>query len=219
MLIRQRWLFALILSILLSLAWVGVTTSAESSDAAYPSDFVERDYSEITRLPLRHSGIKVQGSRLHIGRISDWLDLIRAVPHGRKTVDAILASGNVLTIRSSPWALHASGRTLAPVTADLINGRGAEVEILFDARIPDRGSHQVYGEANRLIEFTAVQNLYHELAHAKHLTNGTWRYYNSEAQAIEEENLFRKQLSEVQGRTTVAYRTSMKGVQFWWPKN
>lgn len=219
MLIGQRGLWTMILSILLPMAWVGVSTSAETKAAAQSSDFIERDYSDTTRHLLRYRGIKVQGSPLHVKQITKWLDLIRTVPHGRETVDAILASGNLLTIRSSQWALHASGRTLAPVTDDLINGRGADVEILFDARIPDRGSHQVYGDANRLIEFTAVQNLYHELAHAKHLTNGTWRYNNSEAQAIEEENVFRRQLSQIQGRTTVAYRTSVKGVQFWWPKD
>ena len=201
------------------MSWVGVTAFAETSEAAHASGVTERDYSETTRYPLGHRGIKVEGSPLHIKRISKWLDLIRTVPHGRETVNAILASGHLLTIRSSQWALDASGRTLAPVTDDLINGRGADVEILFDARIPDRGSHRVYGDANRLIEFTAVQNLYHELAHAKHLTNGTWRYSNSEAQAIEEENLFRKQLGGKQGHTKVTYRTSVKGVQFWWPKN
>jgi hypothetical protein len=92
------------------------------------------------------------------------------------------------------------------------------VEILFDARVPDKGSHWVYSHGNHLIEFTAIQNLYHELAHAKHLTNGTWRYANSEAQAIEEENVFRGQLSKKQGYRYFSYRVSIGGVQIWHPE-
>jgi hypothetical protein len=33
-----------------------------------------------------------------------------------------------------------------------------------------------------------------------HMMNGTWRYFASERQAIEEENIFRRQLAEMQGR-------------------
>ena len=47
----------------------------------------------------------------------------------------------------------------------------------------------------QLIEYTAIQNLYHELAHAKHMMAGTWRYFDSERQAIEEENIFRRELA------------------------
>lgn len=32
------------------------------------------------------------------------------------------------------------------------------------------------------------------------MMNGTWRYFASERQAIEEENIFRRQLAEMQGR-------------------
>ena len=46
------------------------------------------------------------------------------------------------------------------------------------------------------IEYTAIQNLFHELAHAVHMMNGTWRYAKSERQAIEEENVFRSQLAD-----------------------
>ncbi|HXV82634.1 MAG TPA: M91 family zinc metallopeptidase [Candidatus Binatia bacterium] len=199
-----------------SLAWTDAI--AYSADRSPPyANIVERDYSRISRYRIPYGGIKLQGSSRHVGRLSGWLDQIFAVPHGRVTVEAILASGTKLTIRSSEWALPTSGRTLAPVTLGLINGRGADVEILFDARIPDQGSHWVYGQGNHLIEFTAIQNLYHELAHAKHLTNGTWRYANSEAQAIEEENVFRGQLSKQQGHRYVSYGVSIGGVQIWRP--
>lgn len=46
-----------------------------------------------------------------------------------------------------------------------------------------------------------IQNLYHELAHAMHMMKGTWRYFKSEKQAIEEENRFRRDLARMQGRS------------------
>jgi hypothetical protein len=73
----------------------------------------------------------------------------------------------------------------------------------------DIGTHMVYNGKKELIEYTAVQNLYHELAHAMHMMNGTWRYFASERQAIEEENIFRRQLAKIQGRTpTQRFRKS-----------
>jgi hypothetical protein len=44
-----------------------------------------------------------------------------------------------------------------------------------------------------------VENLFHELAHARHKMNGTWRYFDSERQAIEEENIFRRQSAQMNG--------------------
>ena len=86
------------------------------------------------------------------------------------------------------------------MTFNIINGVGESVEILFDARTKDSGSHMVYNAKRELIEYLAIQNLYHELAHAMHMMNGTWRYFDSESQAIEEENIFRRQLAEKQRR-------------------
>jgi hypothetical protein len=86
------------------------------------------------------------------------------------------------------------------MSMNLINGNGESVEIRFNAEIPDGGSHMVYDGKGRLIEYTAVQNLYHELAHAAHKMNGTWRYFDSEKQAIEEENIFRSEQAAMQGR-------------------
>lgn len=79
------------------------------------------------------------------------------------------------------------------MTRNLINGVGESVDIIFDARTDDRGSHMVFNADGALIQFTAVENLYHELAHAMHMINGTWRYFASEEQAVEEENIFRHQ--------------------------
>ncbi len=134
-------------------------------------------------------------------RLLAWLDQIAQVDKGRQTLLAIILSGHQLTIKHSAIATLSAGRTIAPMTDDLINGKGASVTIIFDMNIPDSGSHQVYDDNIRLIEFNAIQNLYHELAHAMHQMNGTWRYFASEKQAIEEENIFRRELAISKGKT------------------
>ena len=178
---------------------------------------VRRYYLNTSQYLVSSYALILEGTPQQIMRISRWLDEINRVPIGRRTLEAILESGNQLIIRHSKWALQASGRTLAPVTDKLTNGEGADIEILFDARIPEVGSHFVFDANSNAIEFTAVQNLFHELVHAKHQANGTWRYFDSEGQAIEEENIFRVQLSEQQGMKQVPLRAAVDGKQVWWP--
>lgn len=74
------------------------------------------------------------------------------------------------------------------------------MEIEFHFGIPDQGSHWVQDEAGKKLEYTATQNFFHELSHARHKLNGTWRYFASEEQAVEEENLFRRQLLGQNGK-------------------
>jgi hypothetical protein len=178
---------------------------------------VRRNYLDTSRYLISSYALVLEGTPQQIMRISRWLDEIVRIPIGRQTLEAILESGNQLTIRHSEWALLASGRTLAPVSDKLTNGVGADIEILFDARIPEQGSHYVFDADSNAIEFTAVQNLFHELVHAKHLANGTWRYFDSEGQAIEEENIFRAQHSEQLGLEQTSLRAAVDGKQVWWP--
>ena len=109
------------------------------------------------------------------------------------TLEAIDRSGHKLLIVHSHYSMISSGKASAPMSSALIDGRGESVDIYFNFDIPDYGSHRVFNTQRRSIEYTAVQNLYHELAHAMHMMQGTWRYTNSERQAIEEENRFRRQ--------------------------
>ena len=145
------------------------------------------------------TNISLEGSLLHIAKFKHWLNEIEKVPHGRATLQAIVDSGHHLTISHSPSARISAGRTQAPMSENLINGLGEPVTILFDASVSERGSHMVFNSKRELIEYTAVENLYHELAHARHKMNGTWRYFDSESQAIEEENTFRRQRAEMNG--------------------
>lgn len=142
--------------------------------------------------------ISLHGTPAQIKKLRKWLGQIARVPKGLDTLIKIQQSGHKLFIYHSTFSMVSSGRTSAPASANLINGKGESVDIHFNAAIPDHGSHRVLGNERVPIEYTAAQNLYHELAHALHMMNGTWRYFKSEHQAIEEENEFRRQLAEIQ---------------------
>ena len=157
--------------------------------------------------------INLIGSTQQQQRFIHWLDEIAKIPKGQGTLTAIMQSGHTLTIQHSIKARLSAGRTIAPMTDNLINKKGESVTIIFDADMPDTGSHRVYNKHFELIEFTALQNFYHELAHAMHQMQGTWRYFASEDQAIEEENIFRTELAQKkqQDKQQVALRFGKHG--------
>ena len=142
--------------------------------------------------------ISLHGTPQQVEKLRNWIAQIASVPKGLDTLIQIQNSGHKLFIFHSEYSLLSSGRTSAPASANLINGKGESVDIHFNAHIPDGGSHLVYSNKKLPIEYTAVQNLYHELAHALHMMKGTWMYFKSERQAIMEENKFRKQLASIQ---------------------
>jgi hypothetical protein len=141
--------------------------------------------------------ISLHGTPEQIKNLRKWLSQIAAVPKGLDTLIRIQQSGHKLFIFHSIYSMISSGKTSAPASGNLINGKGESVDIHFNANIPDQGSHRVLDNSRNPIEYTATQNLYHELAHALHMMNGTWRYFKSEHQAIEEENIFRQQQAEI----------------------
>lgn len=182
---------------------------------------IRRNYRHMSRVYQSGLAIVLEGTPVQIAKLAFWLDDISGTEIGRETLESIHGSGNTVTIRHSEWALIASGRTLAPVSSRLIDGRGDDTTILFDARIPDSGSHIVFDSTRRPIEFSAVQNLFHELSHARHMTNGTWRYFDSEGQAIEEENRFRGQYARARGHSGdgIPLRVGKRGRQIWKPRS
>jgi hypothetical protein len=192
----------LILTILILFCWF-------STAAAYMDYVVSRRYFDDGFLKIIGANIVLKGHPDHIIKFTRWLDQIMLVPKGFQTLKSIADSGHELVIEHADVARISAGRTQGPMTMNLINGVGESVHIIFDARMDDIGTHMVYNGRKELIEYTAVQNLYHELAHAMHMMNGTWRYFASERQAIEEENIFRRQLAKMQGRTpTQRFRKS-----------
>lgn len=155
-------------------------------------------------------GIVLRGRAVEIMRFKHWLDEIAAVPKGIDTLWAIAQTGHRLSIEHSHYSVLSSGRTQAPMTRNLTNGVGEDVTIKFNAYIPEQGSHRVLGRGNHLVEFTAVQNLYHELAHAMHKMTGRWPYFRSEEAAIEEENAFRSDLARMR-RADYQQRAGING--------
>ena len=127
-----------------------------------------------------------------------WLEQIASVPKGYETLVSIQESGHKLMIFHSHQSMVSSGKASAPMSSNLINGAGESIDIYFNFNIPDSGSHWVFDSSRSKIEYRAIQNLYHELAHAMHMMNGTWAYAKSERQAIQEENIFRRQLAEIE---------------------
>ncbi len=156
---------------------------------------VIRRYFDDGMLKEFGANIILKGSPEHVIKFTRWLDQIAMVPKGYHTLMMISNTHHDLIIQHAEHARDSAGRTIAPMTMNLINGIGESVDIIFDARIGDRGTHMVFNEKMELIEYSAIQNLYHELAHAMHQMNGTWRYFDSETQAIEEENIFRTELA------------------------
>jgi len=179
-------------------------THVESANAKFGS--LEAPARSLILPPINN--IILIGSKRQKRRLTRWLNDIAVVPKSYITLKAIEASGHTLTIKHSIAARLSSGRTIAPMTQKITNGEGDDILIIFDADMDDRGSHRVFGVNNELIEFNAIQNLYHELAHAMHQMKGTWRYFASEKQTIEEENEFRKDLAVINDEPVrLRYRT------------
>lgn len=144
--------------------------------------------------------ISLQGTPRQIEKMRRWFAQIAEVPKGYQTLVAIENTGHKLMIHHSRYSMISSGKASAPLSANLTNGLGESVDIYFNFDIPDSGSHFVFDTRRSPIEYTAIQNLYHELAHAMHMMQGTWRYARSERQAIEEENIFRRELAHMKKR-------------------
>jgi hypothetical protein len=178
-----------ILAVGMLLVATSATSASEQLSPGSPAEDTELSYG---------FGIVLRGNLFEVMRFKRWLDRIARVPKGIDTLWVISASRHQLTIEHSRYSVLSSGRTQAPMTMNLVNGVGEDVTIKFNAYIPDQGSHRVFDTLGRPIEFTALQNLYHELAHAMHKMTGTWLYFRSERSAIEEENIFRRQLAELE---------------------
>jgi hypothetical protein len=179
---------------------VSLWTFGISNAAAAEANAISQPYVPTNRNSGQDTSIHLVGTPHQIAKFTQWLDQIARVPKGQGTLKAIAESGHLLVIQHAKYAVISAGRALGPMSDNLINGTGESVEILFNAHIPDTGSHMVFSGSRQLIEYTAVQNLYHELAHAMHMMAGTWRYFASERQAIEEENVFRQELAESLGK-------------------
>ncbi len=181
-----------------------ISTSDVTTHKNFTTNYPRKSFNS---LPIKN--VILVGTKKQKQRLKRWLNDISVIPKGYMTLEAIEKSGHTLTIKHSVAARLSSGRTIAPMTEKITNGIGDDITIIFDADMDDRGTHRVFGVANELIEFNAQQNLFHELAHAMHLMQGTWRYFASEKQAIEEENDFRIDWAKVNGeKPRLRYHTN-----------
>jgi uncharacterized Zn-binding protein involved in type VI secretion len=147
--------------------------------------------------PLPGHTIRFEGTPEQIAVFVTWLNQVRSTPSGRQMLTDIDNSGRQLTLKHDAASRATSGETVpgTGTAADFTaasNGTGVDTTILMDTTIPNHGSSWVYDSAGNQIEFTAPQNLAHELSHARHTTNGTLDMSDPEGQAIREENVFRQ---------------------------
>ncbi|MET1254388.1 M91 family zinc metallopeptidase [Aliikangiella maris] len=124
-------------------------------------------------------------------KVFQWLDLIRLTNIGEATLNSIENSQHQLIIFHSDVALLSAGITGATLSENLTNGVGEDAYIKFFLDMDENGTNCILNENGHYVPYLAVHNLFHELIHAKHKMNGTWLYFNSERQAIKEENIFR----------------------------
>jgi len=138
------------------------------------------------------ANITIEASDEIKANIQRWISEIKENSFGKQTLNEIIKCGHNVKIIHSKTARVSAGQTGAPTTRNLTNGIGEDVYIKFDGTINDIGSHYTYDFDGERLKFTAVENLFHELSHAKHMSCGTWQYADSEGQAIRDENEFRK---------------------------
>lgn len=156
------------------------------------------------------------GSNQNYDALNKWLEQVVKTPIGQSTFSEIQNSNHRLLIMHHETSVNSGGITLSQATSALFDGRGVDAVIQMNFNMPDSGSHLVSAlQTSNLIPFTASQNLFHELVHAKHSMNGTLAAMR-EVQAIEEENLFRQQ--EAQNSPQRDYRSIEDDQQIWFSR-
>lgn len=182
-----RWLFA---------GLAAVIALATGSAAKGQNEI--RDSAEVES--FRSIALAIESPEYLKPRMSRWLAEIHSTPIGRRLFDDILSARHKLVIRHDPSSCLAAGWTWGRAGSSLWNGVGTEALIAFDFESPESGTHWAFGTDGNLIEFTAIQNVFHELVHAKHYMRGTFQPTRGEQQAIIEENLFRREYALAKGQ-------------------
>lgn len=161
--------------------------------------------------------IKIRGRKDKLETMLSRMDMIYDYEVGRKLFEDIKKCGHSLLIYDDKSALSGGGYTGAhPSTFDIfVPGKGADARIRMRFDQPDLGAHEVGAEGGVRIPFKAIDNIFHELVHAKHVMCGTTSRNNAEAQAIEEENLFRKIRPDTADWPARDPKEYENGVQTW----
>jgi len=147
-------------------------------------EFIIDDFISVTSL-----------SQKNLEKMVQFIRKIKESELGEKLFAEMKSCGKKLIINDDKSSLSGGGYTGATngSSSAVFDGRGLDAKIRFRFDQPELGSHLVWTRENQQIPFTYIDNLYHELVHAKHNMCGTLSMYSSEHQAIEEENQFRRE--------------------------
>lgn len=159
------------------------------------------------------------GTEKQLNRVVNWINEIKTYTIGSETMNAIESSQKKILIMHKKSAINSAGKTLAQASSNLANGVGVEVVVQMNFNMPESGTHLVASKKHDLIPFTALQNFFHEMSHARHKTNGTFWMSAGEKQAINDENIFREEEAlrkgdEIKLRSSRGY--GHKDQQIWY---
>ena len=149
-------------------------------------------------------------------RVQLALQSLREYPVGALLLDEIAQSPHQLHIRHNPYSLSSVGKTLLPLTRKLSNGIGDNATIEMHLDIPEGGSHLVSECTKGWIPFSFLQNLAHELRHARDGMTGKFVGHRYEQDAVDTENQLRKEMGIQEQRCLQENEENV--LQIWWPK-
>ncbi len=149
-------------------------------------------------------------------RVIQALTKLRDFPVGALLLEEIAQSPHQLRIRHNPYSLSSVGKTLLPLTRKLSNGTGDSATIEMHLDIPEEGSHLVSECTKGWIPFTFLQNLAHELRHARDGMTGKFVGHRYELDAVETENQLRLEMGIQERRCLQENEENV--LQIWWPK-
>lgn len=149
-------------------------------------------------------------------RVELALQSLQQYPVGALLLDEIAQSPHQLRIRHNPYSLSSVGKTLLPLTRKLSNGIGDSATIEMHLDMPQDGSHLVSECTKGWIPFTFLQNLAHELRHARDGMTGKFVGHRFEQDAVDTENQLRKEMGIQEQRCLQENEENV--LQIWWPK-
>ncbi|MCR9203955.1 MAG: type III secretion system effector protein [Halobacteriovoraceae bacterium] len=163
--------------------------------------------------------VKIKSDKKKLNKMINTIMEIQSYPLGKKLFEDMAFCQKELLIYDDKHSVGGGGYTGALQPGERIfNGEGSDAYIRFRFDQPDKGSHIVGTVDSKTIPFTYIDNIYHELVHAKHLMCGTMAEFTSEAQAIAEENEFRSVREETKNWPARDPRQYEEGKQIWFGK-
>lgn len=201
----MTWAVLMTCSDLFAHTWqVGFTDHEKVKASTHLFNSTLSSQGETTDCQAIYRNVVFCGAKPQREQLFRWLGLIAQTKVGKQFLEEIGAAKSCLLIVHDDHylTLSVAGRTQFEATSAVTDGRGSDAVILFNFSIPDEGAHLVWGSNHEMIAFDADTNLFHELAHAKHVMNGTF-VNKYEVQAISDENQYRRERAELDQQALV----------------